>query len=310
MTAPLTVRPLPESAEPDLNTTEPRPAHTPAPATSRRTPRTRRDHGFSMLELLVGMVILGVLGAIGYGVYTAFISDARDTTLDQNIQTAAAEIQSVLALDPNLAGAALVDAMTSRTSFDWIDGDWDFPAAGNDATTVRLQFIDAGAAAVVAVGGTSPSPPDVTWGLTANSAIRIHLANNEQEWRCALVVLKPSAANITAIDTTNFDDAFGVSKAAQIRGIWYDGGSVVTDAGLHDCSPVSGPAASWTGTTSGATTCTPTTPGTAAAVTDGCLPSDARTWQIRADGQHDETSTAEPDHRTLHRTTSGLDDNG
>lgn len=97
-----------------------------------------------MLELLVGMVILGVLGAIGYGTYTNFIRDARDTALDQNIPTAAAEIQSVLSLDPTLApsaiaagtpGADLVTAMTNRTNFVW-DTDWVFPTAASRESDV------------------------------------------------------------------------------------------------------------------------------------------------------------------------------
>ena len=120
MTASTLVRPLPESAAPDHNTTEPRHAHTPTPNPDRPHRRNRNDRGFSMLELLVGMVILGILGAIGYGIYTNFIGDARDTALDQNIQTAAAELQSVLALEPTLAGTpALVTAMTNRTNFVW-----------------------------------------------------------------------------------------------------------------------------------------------------------------------------------------------
>ena len=98
MTAQTTLSPLPESATTDHTHPIPQPDTKPG-----RTRRRRNDHGFSMLELLVGMVILGILGAIGYGIYTNFIGDARDTALDQNIQTAAAEIQSVLALEPTFA---------------------------------------------------------------------------------------------------------------------------------------------------------------------------------------------------------------
>ena len=115
MTAQTTLSPLPESATTDHTHPIPQPDTKPG-----RTRRRRNDHGFSMLELLVGMVILGILGAIGYGIYTNFIGDARDTALDQNIQSAAAELQSVLALEPTLANTPeLVTAMTNRTNFVW-----------------------------------------------------------------------------------------------------------------------------------------------------------------------------------------------
>ena len=318
MTASTLVRPLPESAEPDHNTTEPRPAHTPAPAPSRHTLKARRDHGFSMLELLIGMVILGVLGAIGYGVYTNFIRDARDTALDQNIQTAAEELNSALGMQGTLSGAALLDELAGRTTFDWSDS-WNFAASGqNEPTTVRLQFIGHDTSAAEASGADAP---EVTWGLNTNSAIRVHLANSDDEWRCALIVLRPSSNNIDALsgDTgaTALDAAVAKSKAAQMRGVWYDGGSNIATNGLHDCSPVSVQAngVAWsvtkaTGDPTHVSTCGGS--GLAAAssggtVTDMCLPVNAQSWPIFADGAVDDTSTDNDDFRTLHRTTSKLD---
>lgn len=328
MTASTLVRPLPESAEPDYNTTEPRPAHTPAPATSRRTPTGRRDHGFSMLELLIGMVILGVLGAIGYGVYTNFIADARDTALDQNIQTAASELQSAVALNPTITVSDLVDEMTARTSFDWTST-WAF-GTSNEPTTIRLQYIIHDATDPDdAVAATPAAAPTVGWGIADQSAIRVHLANAEQEWRCALIVLRPSAGKLAEAGTgatagfgAALDDDVASSKAAQMRGIWYDGGSVHDDDGLHDCSPVSAAFTfgAWRATPTASTTAanglgagTETTcavSGTTGAVSSACLPANAQTWHIPATGELDATSTAVENVRTLHRSTSALDDNG
>ena len=313
MTATTLVRPLPESAEPDNTTTQPRPAHTPAPAPSRRTPKTRRDLGFSMLELLVGMVILGVLGAIGYGIYTNFIRDARDTALDQNIQTAAAEMQSVLALEPTLAstanrGSALVTALTSRTNFVW-NTTWDFDSSGNEPDVIRYEFLTDGGPTQEASGTAGA----VTWLVDGSSAVRIHTANPEGEWRCALLILKPSNSDVKALETTAnpIDDASAAAYAAEMRGIWYDGGTSLVDDGLYQCSPVSSRGAgTWTGKPSAAgPTCLAT--GTLG-VNDDCLPFDAQTWQIPVDtGDIDSSSTAVTagNIRTLHRSASSLDSN-
>ena len=322
MTANTLVRPLPESAGPDHNTTEPRHAHTPAPNPDRPHRRNRNDRGFSMLELLVGMVILGILGAIGYGIYTNFIGDARDTALDQNIQTAAAELQSVLALEPTLAtntatGAVvgvpsddLITAMTNRTNFVW-DTTWAFDAAGNEPDIIRMQFIE-DAAADIADGVT---PPKVSWLVDNQSAVRIHLSNPEGEWRCAVLILKPSTTGIDGLGAaaTDVDAELATQKSAELRGVWYDGGSTLTAAGLHDCSPAAGNSTgAWN--VADELTCTAGPPN-AVAASDECLPADAQTWHIPGlITQIDASSTAEPltttvGVRTLHRSASSIDSN-
>lgn len=259
------------------------------------------------------MVILGVLGAIGYGVYTNFIRDARDTALDQNIQTAAAELQSALALESTLDGPALLDAMSSRTTFDW-NTDWALAASGNEPTTVRLQFLRHDPSGATTNTETeeaaSSDAPQVGWGLADRAAIRLHLANSDNEWRCALVVLKPSANNIANLDGTTtggIDDDDGRQKAAQLRGIWYDGGSSIAASGQHNCSPVSSPlstAGTWNAT--GSPTCDGAVVGGSTGATAMCLPTNAQSWHIPAT-DHDDTSTDTDDHRTLHRTTAALD---
>ena len=315
MTASTLVRPLPESAEPDHNTTEPRPAHTPAPTPGRRTPKTRRDHGFSMLELLVGMVILGILGAIGYGVYTAFIRDARDTTLNQNIQTAAAEMQRVMSFNADATSTELTTELTNSTNFVWteIGATANFTPTVFEPDTIRFQLITDGTAAVAAAAVA----PAVSWLVdgVSGQAVRLALANNEGEWRCALIVLKPSPSDVkTAAGYTGATaDADASAKAAQMRGVWFDGGTgrgsgSTAYTGLHDCSPVGS-----TGATLPSGAVYPTT-GTDCrtineAAVDDCLPADAQTWVINAQGSNelDATSTDAEDQRTLHRSVSDLD---
>ena len=314
MTAPTLARPLPESAEPDHATTESRSAHTPAPSPVRRRLGRRNDGGFSMLELLVGMVILGVLGAIGYGVYVGFIRDARDTALDQNIQTAAAEMQSVLSLDPTLADNTdneLVTAMTNRTNFVW-DDSWAF-VSGDEPDTIRFQFLTDATAVAHA---TTAAAPAVQWLVDDESAVRMHITNAEGEWRCALLILKPSPTDLKALTVLNLTgtsaDADAAAKAAELRGIWYDGGSNIDSSaytGLHDCSPVSAEPATGTMNTNVYSTTSCTAAGVAAS--DDCLPSDAQTWVMpdATANQVDSTSTAITSYRTLHRSTSDLDSN-
>ena len=269
-----------------------------------------------MLELLVGMVILGVLGAIGYGIYTNFISDARDTALDQNIQTAAAELQSVLALEPTLAdntggvpGDELVTALTNRTNFVW-NNSWEF-VTGDAPDTMRFQFIGQNGTEDHADGA---NPPEVGCLVDSESAVRMHITNPEGEWRCALLILKPSPTSIKPfLPSTANDDADAAAKAAELRGIWFDGGSNIDSAaydGLHDCSPVGALA---TGSISSAVTvfgggCTF---GAADPDSDDCLPDDAQTWVIPdATSDHvDSTSTGTAGYRTLHRSASSLDSN-
>ena len=156
-----------------------------------------------MLELLVGMVILGILGAIGYGIYTNFIGDARDTALDQNIQSAAAELQSVLALEPTLANSGQPDDGPSHSDDEphqlRLGGHLGVRRDGGrimNRDIVRYQFItDAGAAFPTNPSSGTVVPATVNWLVDGESAVRIHLANPEGEWRCALLILKPSTTD-------------------------------------------------------------------------------------------------------------------
>lgn len=278
--------------------------HEPAPTPSPRRHR-RNESGFTMNELLVVLIIIGTLGLIGTGVYFLFIRDARDTVLNANIQTAAEELQSVLALQPSLASDTddLETAMTARTNFVWDADLWDFQT-GDDANTIRFQFIGKGTAAFPF--GTAA--PQVEWAVNATSAVRLRLQNNENEWRCALIVMSPSSSELTTIGSAAVpaiaDAEEAQQKAAEMRGAWYDGGTSVAADGRHDCSPVG-------------------VGGTPAAAWDHNVPDSAQQWDIAvatvgttdstsaadAANQLDASSTASSAERTLHRSPSSLDSN-
>ena len=277
--------------------------HEPAQTTSPR--RRRRDaSGFTMNELLVVLIIIGVLGLIGTGVYFLFIRDARSTVLNQNIQTAAEEVQSALAIKPSLADtpSALATEMTSRTNFVWLHAAWDSDATantGDDANTIRFQIFATPATPVLPGNGPAAGPT-VEWIAKGRDAVRLHLRNTEGEWRCALVILRPSASGLEAKASVAANA--GETKAAEMRGTWYDGGdsqapgmpgASPSQFGRHDCSPL----------------------GAAGGAGDDELPSNAQTWVIDNAGsalpaaQLDLTSTAMAGKRTLHRSPSALDSN-
>ena len=147
------------------------------------------------------------------------------------------------------------------------------------------------------------------WLVDDNSAVRLHIANPEGEWRCALIVLKPSTSAINTI-MGGSAQAAAAASAAEVRGIWYDGGSNANTNGLHDCAPSSSRGTvAFSATATGNLTCT-----IAASNVDNddCLPVDAQTWHIPViAGETDSSSTSVTagDVRTLHRSASSLDSN-
>lgn len=295
--------------------------HNPAQTTSPR--RRRRDaSGFTMNELLVVMIIIGVLGLLATGVYFAFIRTAEDTVLNANIQSAAEEVQSVVALNPGLAAPAkadhLITELSSRTNLIW-DKVWD-SGADDTAERVRFQTILQDSTAKAAGHTAATDPPEVPWLLDDKSAMRLHILDGDSGvWRCALIIFKPSTAGIKAAGAggsyhkddgknaargtplaTALTDATAARSAAEVRGVWYDGGSSQAHdgastpmaRGLHDCSPL--------GSVDPA----------------GWLPYNAQTWAIAAQTapELDNSSTKSPipssgtgGKRTLHRSPSSLD---
>ncbi len=288
----------------------------------------RNDRGFNMLELIMVVVVIGILGGIGFAIYQGISDEARGTVLDTNITTAAEQLQGVLSVDPTLAGepraAALAAEMTNRTNFVWIHDAYAFPAVGGDAAVVRFQWLRKAATgvAITAAPTTGASGgPVVDWVVDDASAVRLHIRNAENQWRCALVVMKPSLSVLGVHATTNeyysggdrvYDTASSTNTetnaklaAAEISGLWFDGGSPAAGSTydhLHDCSPSA---------ENDLNTCTAGT--AAAALKDTCLPENANSWNIpvRNADWVDPSSTlgTSRNTRTLHGEIGQLDSN-
>ena len=207
------------------------------PPYNRNDEDNRNDEGFSLVELVVVMGIIAALSVLAFVVFTNILGDARGTSLNANIQTAAQALQLEGSLRPNILtdDNLLRDAMSDRTTLAWVADDaggvqdWGLTATTNAAVQVQagghsadrvwFQRLRTGptyenAAAAVA--------PNVLWAPRNGSAVRLLIRNNENEWRCALVVF--DARRVTAAAPVV---GIGDPEVARIRGVWYDGGDLI-----------------------------------------------------------------------------------
>ena len=259
--------------------------------------RDRCDAGFSMAQVLVTMVIVGIL-TVGVGLTVfSYINRARDTVLSANVTTAARAVETTLALNPGLRDSAahgapgtappdLMEALANAAPFIWTtptaSETWTFGTA-DDVDTIRIQmFTQAGAVAAAAANDA----PDVDWLVSNGDAIRLQARNDDGSWACALVVMRPEG-----------------SAAANQRGIWYGSGTEIQANGLHHCSParrnpggdpVTG--APITGS-----------PGTSNPGALSSVPANAQTWTIGPDSNGTTTATDNIAGHTLERSVPTLE---
>ncbi len=72
----------------------------------------RREHGFTLVELMIVMLIIGVLAAIAIPSYTASIRNAREATLKMDLQVMRQAIDSYT-MDKEKAPQSLDDLVQS-----------------------------------------------------------------------------------------------------------------------------------------------------------------------------------------------------
>ena len=232
-------------------------------AEARSAPRCDRDDaGFSLAQVIVTMIIVGILTAgVGFTVFS-FIGQARETVLSSNVRTAAEAVQTVISLNPQLRNPAvdasnnptgqpspeLLAELTATAPLTW-NPVWEMDAAltgpNAEPNVVRIQMIHLAAAsgAVVPSGsGAAAIPPSVRWVLGHGDAVRVQARSSDGSWACALIVLRPDWTAAKAANTTTgataVSNAMILNVEGRLRGVWYDAGAAITGAGLHNCSPV------------------------------------------------------------------------
>ncbi|MCK4623790.1 MAG: prepilin-type N-terminal cleavage/methylation domain-containing protein [Phycisphaerae bacterium] len=89
-----------------------------------------RTTGFTLVEILIVVIILGILAAIVIPQFTEASNDARNSALKSDLQTFRSQIElyKIQHLDalPGAGGATFIQAMTGQTELDgdvWVAGD-------------------------------------------------------------------------------------------------------------------------------------------------------------------------------------------
>ena len=112
-----------------------------------------RNKGFTLVEILIVVIILGILAAIVIPQFTEASNDARESALASDLQTARSQLElyKVQHLDTYPAAATFVTQLTTKTDLDGSAGTTfgpylqSFPTNPfNDLSTVEVEAGSAG----------------------------------------------------------------------------------------------------------------------------------------------------------------------
>ncbi len=131
--------------------------------------RANRDVGFTLVELLVVMMVIGILAAIAVPVFLNQRRKAVDATLKTDLRTAASAIEGAYGTDDRYPAASEV-VQTGRTLD--VAGESQLLTPG---TTVQVTVDTTGSAFCLGVfneGGTANSSSRSFWYASANGGIQ------------------------------------------------------------------------------------------------------------------------------------------
>ncbi|MCP9820374.1 prepilin-type N-terminal cleavage/methylation domain-containing protein [Synechococcus sp. Cruz-9H2] len=109
------------------------------------------DQGFTLIELLVVIVILGVLGGVGYGAYVGQLSRANQNTARVAVTAAAKNCAALLATAEQSSFVAGVDGTRVKFSGTCATGAQTFNVTAGEGTNSRSA-----SAAIDAAGAVIP----------------------------------------------------------------------------------------------------------------------------------------------------------